>query len=80
MRLDKDGRITLPKSAVDFMDIDENTELSLSVEKDKIVIKRKYSECIFCGCPINLIGIKEYYVCEKCKDKLSKVKTGDRIY
>jgi len=69
-RVDKLGRIVLPKELRVTMDIEENNGLEIYVEGEKICLKKYTPGCIFCGSTENLETYRDKKICQDCRDEL----------
>lgn len=69
-RVDKLGRIVLPKELRVTMDIEENNSLEIYVEGEKICLKKYTPGCIFCGSTENLESYRDKKICQDCRDEL----------
>ena len=71
-RIDKLGRVVIPKQLRDSFDIYPDDAIEIFTD-DSSIILRKYTEsCCFCGSEDNLKGFKGKTVCESCIKELSK--------
>ena len=71
-RIDKLGRVVIPKQLRDSFDIHPDDAIEIFTD-DSSIILRKYTEsCCFCGSEDNLISFKGKTVCESCIKELSK--------
>ena len=71
-RIDKLGRIVVPVKVRRMFDLVENSPLELFVEDDKIVLKRYFPQCVFCGCNDDLTEYKGQHICKNCLEELNK--------
>ena len=72
--IDEVGRIVLPKELRATMDLNTKDELDISVEGDRIILKKIQPSCIFCGNSENLVIFKEIKICQNCVEKIAKLK------
>ena len=72
--IDEVGRIVLPKELRATMDLNTKDELDISVEGDKIILKKIQPSCIFCGNSENLVIFEENKICQNCVEKIAKLK------
>lgn len=73
-RIDKLGRIVLPKDLRNFLDVKSDVDsVEIFTDDDKVIIK-KYNpplpNCIFCGSTSNVIDFKEQNICSNCLNEL----------
>ena len=69
-RIDELGRIVLPIELRRTLDIEIKDPMEIYIEGDKIVLKKHYNACIFCG---NRDDLSEYMgksVCTECRENL----------
>ena len=69
-KIDKLGRIVLPKELRRELAIDEKDGVEIYVEEDKIILRKYEPSCIFCQ---NSEDVFEFYgkkVCSKCAAKI----------
>lgn len=69
-KLDNVGRISVPPKVFDAMEIFENTNVIIFIDKitQDIVLKKYDSSCIFCGTKENTFMLHDFdfYVCKNC--------------
>jgi len=71
--IDEVGRIVLPKELRATMDLNTKDELDISVEGDRIILKKFQPSCIFCGNSENLVEFKENKLCRGCIAEIAKL-------
>jgi transcriptional pleiotropic regulator of transition state genes len=72
-KLDDMGRITLPKELRRTLDLNPDDPVEIYVEGNEIILQKfEKKRCTFCHGTENLSELKEKYVCEKCREELSK--------
>ncbi len=84
--MDLSGRIVIPKDirkALMFRKIDDpdnpnldtdTIEVSMYMEDDKLIIKRKNPSCVFCGTESNLaVKYRDGHICKFCLDEIKKL-------
>ena len=69
-KVDDLGRIVLPKELRMTMDIRDKDSLEISVEGDKIILKKYEPSCAFCASKENIIKFKDHYICKDCLAEL----------
>ena len=72
--IDEVGRIVLPKELRATMDLNTKDELDISVEGDRIILRKIQPSCIFCGNSENLVIFEENKICQNCVEKIAKLK------
>ncbi len=76
--VDKMGRVVIPKEYRDSLKIENDVDsFEISLEGDKIVLKKFLPTCIFCNRLAPSVSFGEYNVCKDCIETLNSVK--DRI-
>lgn len=65
-RIDKLGRIVIPKPLRNKYDIHTDDTIELFTEADAIVLKKYAVSCVFCGESENLSEFRGKPVCESC--------------
>lgn len=71
-KIDKLGRIVIPKPLRGKYDIHVDDTLELFTEDDAIVVKKYAMSCVFCGADDDLITYKGKTVCRACRDAIAK--------
>lgn len=71
-KVDKLGRIVIPKKIRQMFNLIDGSCLELLVDDDKIVLQEYIPQCIFCGTTDNLTEYKEKCICSDCIGNLSK--------
>ncbi len=69
-RIDELGRIVLPIELRRNLNIEIKDPMEIYIEGDKIVLKKHYDACVFCG---GRDDIKEYmgkHICGNCKKNI----------
>ena len=70
-RVDELGRIVLPAEIRQGMDIQVKDQIEIFTEGDKIVLKKYYPACIFCGNTEQLFYFKDKRICGACVASLT---------
>jgi len=75
-KVDRLGRIVLPKELRDKFDIDAeaNDPVEIFVDGDYIMLKKYNPSCIFCGSVNEIQTVHGKLVCEKCIKELKTIK------
>ena len=73
-KIDKLGRIVIPKPLRSKYDLHLDDTIELFTEPDAIVMKKYGMSCIFCG---NSDGLSDFMGKAVCEDCLSKLKARD---
>lgn len=72
-RIDKLGRIVIPKQLRDSFDIHTDDAIELFTNENAIVLKKYTESCAFCSGEDNLISFKGKTVCKKCVKELDQL-------
>jgi len=70
--IDKLGRMVIPVSIRRSLDLQEGSELDVSLDNDRIILCRSSSLCKICYTKITIAN--EFCVCERC---IRKIKNSD---
>lgn len=60
------GRVVIPMEIRENLGINTKDLLEISVEGDKIVLKKHGQSCVFCGSSDDLVIFEDKKVCKKC--------------
>ena len=71
-KLDSLGRIVIPIELRRTMDIGLKDTLEISVEGDRIILKKYHPACIFCSDARDVIEYKGKLICKNCLEELKK--------
>lgn len=71
-QIDSLGRIVLPKKMREELSIKEGDFVTITLQKNSIVIKRAAPVCVLCESSNSLVKYEENYVCKKCISKLAE--------
>lgn len=69
-RIDELGRIVLPIELRRTLNIEIKDPMEIYLEGDKIVLKKHYDACIFCGGRENLTEYMGKHICGECKKNI----------
>ena len=70
IKIDKAGRIVLPKKIRKELNITEKDYLFIEVMEKVIMLTKVNKSCVFCGSETELIKLKHKHVCSKCIDEI----------
>jgi len=73
-RLDPLGRIVLPKSFRDNLDIAIKDDIEIFMEGTSIIVSKHEPRCVFCGETEGISNYKGQTVCRICHDELVEMK------
>ena len=71
LRIDKLGRVVIPKPLRDSFDVHTDDVLEVFTEGGSIVMKKYAPCCVFCGSEDHIVEYKSKAICKKCLDDLS---------
>ncbi len=71
--VDELGRIVLPKSMRQNLDISERDQLEIYIEGDRIILRKYQPSCIFCESTENVVFFNGKRVCAACLDGLKQM-------
>lgn len=78
--VDKMGRVVIPKEIRDKLNIVSDIDkIEITVEGDKIILKKHHDACLFCNTIASGVSHKGYFVCHECVDKLKNIKDASEI-
>lgn len=69
-KIDKLGRIVLPKELRMTLNINEKDALEIFVDNSMIVLKKYEPACMFCGKMDDIVNYKGYNICKECVEKI----------
>lgn len=72
-RLDRLGRIVIPKKILKNMNIGKDTPLEIYAEGGDIKIRPYVRDCVLCGKPAGTYEYMGRSICEKCRMALSEM-------
>ena len=73
-RVDELGRVVLPIELRNKFGITEKDPMEIYVDGSLIILKKYEPNCIFCGSSKKLVDYQGKMICEKCSQKISKLK------
>ena len=68
-RVDELGRIVLPIEIRRILDIEERDPLEISLEEDRIILRKLQPTCIFCGAEEDLQEYRGKRICRACLER-----------
>jgi transcriptional pleiotropic regulator of transition state genes len=72
--IDEVGRIVIPKEYRKMLKVnDKEDALEISMEGDRIVLRKHMPACTFCGSSDGMIEYAGYKICRHCIDNLDKI-------
>lgn len=76
-KVDELGRIVLPIEYRQTLNISERDELEITLDSDRIILRKPIAGCHFCQSTAALVQIGREYVCRECIHRLQDSKDGD---
>ena len=71
--IDKLGRVVIPKSMCKALHIEENDELDVTMEGERIILQKRCDGCIFCNSTVGLVIYNGRKVCAACVQSLKSM-------
>lgn len=71
-KVDELGRIVLPISIRQTMDINEKDSLEIFTDENKIILQKYQPSCIFCNNVDDIVFFNGKRVCESCLQKIKE--------
>ena len=65
-KIDGLGRIVVPKSMCKALHIEENDELDITMEGERIVLRKRQDRCVFCDGAEELMIYNGRRICAAC--------------
>lgn len=72
-KIDKLGRIVIPKPIRKKYDLSIDDTLEMFTEPEGIILKKYAESCIFCGTQEDLVAIQGKPVCKRCLEEIKNV-------
>ena len=69
--VDELGRVVLPIELRRALEIEEKDLLEISVEEDRIVLRKYQPSCIFCGSETELSEYRSKKICAACQREVA---------
>ena len=69
-KIDNLGRIVIPKSVRETLDIPDESSLEVFIDEDKIILQKYQPCCIFCENADNVVFFIKKRICESCLEKI----------
>lgn len=71
--VDELGRIVLPKSMRQNLEITERDQLEIYTEGDRIILRKHQPSCVFCEAGENVVFFNGKRVCSSCLEELKRM-------
>lgn len=79
-KVDELGRIVLPIEYRQTLNISEKDELEITLDFDKITIRKPIMGCHFCQSAVALVRIGRECVCRECIQRLQNATDGEVLF
>ncbi len=73
-RVDELGRVVLPIELRNKFGITEKDPMEIYVDGSSIILRKYEPNCMFCGGSKKLVEFQDKLICEKCAEKIGKLK------
>ena len=73
-RMDELGRVVIPMELRNQFKIVEKDPIEIFVDGSSIILRKYEPNCVFCGSTKDLYEHNEKLICNKCIEKISKLK------
>ena len=71
--VDELGRVVLPIELRRMLEIEEKDLLEISVEEDKIILRKHCASCVFCGSEEDLSEYRGKKICASCLREITEL-------
>ncbi len=71
--VDELGRVVLPKSMRQTLDIAERDQLEIYTEGDRIILQKYQPTCIFCNSSDDIVYFNGKRICAACLENLKQM-------
>lgn len=68
-KLDDTGRVVIPKDVRESLNWESYDTIEVSIEEDRVVLKKKELACLECGTQLGLVLLGGHMFCRKCLKK-----------
>ena len=72
-KVDELGRVVLPVELRRTLNIEEKDPLEISLDGDKVILRKYHAACIFCGNAKDVVTYQEKRICRNCLEMLKKL-------
>ncbi|MBQ3068869.1 MAG: AbrB/MazE/SpoVT family DNA-binding domain-containing protein [Clostridia bacterium] len=70
-QIDSLGRVLIPKSLRNTLDLKDGDSLELFIEDNNIILRKYQPACIICGSAKNIVTFKGHNFCPDCVREIS---------
>ena len=74
-KIDKLGRVVVPKSLRNALGVDLNDEISMTLSGDNIVISKATGICALCSKEETFLQVNNKQICKTCYKKINSVES-----
>ena len=74
-KIDKLGRVVIPKSLRNALGVDLNDEISMTLNGDSIVISKASGICAICNKGKTFLQINNKQICQTCYKKINSLES-----
>jgi transcriptional pleiotropic regulator of transition state genes len=71
-KVDELGRVVLPISIRQTLDINEKDSLEIFTDENKIILQKYQPACVFCTNADNIVFFNGKRICEECLQKIKE--------
>ena len=71
-KVDELGRIVLPISIRQNLDIGEHDPVEIFIEGERIILKKYHPACVFCGDADDVTFFNDKRICTRCLEKIKR--------
>jgi len=71
-KIDELGRVVIPIEIRNTFMLDEGDGVEVYTENEKIILRKYYEGCIYCGSKKKVYKLLEKPICEKCIEKIKE--------
>lgn len=71
-KVDELGRIVLPIEIRKVLDINVKDAIEIFTDEDKIILKKYFPACVFCGNADDVVYFNNKRVCKSCLEKIKE--------
>ena len=72
-KIDEQGRIVLPIELRRTLELEEQNELEIYLDDDKVILKKYEPACVFCASSYDLVSYRGRKVCMECIQAMNDI-------
>ena len=72
-RVDRLGRIVIPKELRKTLNIAEQDSAEIFVKGNSVILRKYQPSCIFCDCADEVMEYKEQNICKRCLENIQNL-------